>query len=705
MGTVKLTFGEWCEKYQKDIYIKQWDMEMNGGYTPDSLSYGSTKKIHWKCEKGHRWVVSVNNRTSVKDSNCPYCSGKKLLKGENDLQTLYPDIAKEWDWKLNGNKPSDYFGNSNYKVHWVCAKGHKYEAKINDRTKSKGTGCPYCAGNKVLVGFNDLQTLFPELEKEWDYEKNNRDIETISAHSGYKAWWICANNHSYLAKVNDRTKSKGTGCPYCANRKVLIGYNDLFTTEPQLKAEWNYDRNLEYSPTKLTAGSSKKVWWKCKYGHEWQANIYSRASGCSCPFCAGEKTIIGENDLQTVYPEIAREWNYNKNELIKPFEIMPNSGKEYWWKCKRGHEWMATPNNRVSLHTGCPVCSQELHTSFPEQAILYYISKYEDVINRYVIEKNEVDIYLPDYHIGIEYDGIFYHSSLEAKERELRKDEYLHKADIVLIRVKEAEQDIQDQKNIIYRNLKRKDIGLENVIYKIFAKISKINGKKYEPDIDIHRDKQEIWAKYINLAKSNSLLRKYPDLAREWGYEKNNMILPEQVSVGSHKKVWWKCKQGHEWEAEIKSRVNGEGCPYCANKKVLEGYNDLQTFFPELAKEWDYNKNKKIPSQYTRFSNKKVWWRCKQGHEWEAVISKRTLGRGCPYCSNRRILKGYNDLQTKFPLVAERWDSQKNGIEANQVFPFSNKKAWWKCSCGCEWEAVINYMSRKNICPRCGKTN
>ena len=197
-------------------------------------------------------MVSVNNRTSVKDSNCPYCSGKKLLKGENDLQTLYPDIAKEWDWKLNSNKPSDYFGNSNYKVHWVCAKGHKYEAKINDRTKSKGTGCPYCA-----------------------------------------------------------------------NRKVLIGYNDLFTTEPQLKAEWNYD----------------------------------------------------------------------KNGLIKPFEIMPNSGKKYWWKCKRGHEWMATANNRVSLHTGCPVCSRELHTSFPEQAILYYISKYEDVINRYIIEKNEVDIY------------------------------------------------------------------------------------------------------------------------------------------------------------------------------------------------------------------------------------------------------------------------------------------------------------------------
>lgn len=199
-------------------------------------------------------------------------------------------------------------------------------------------------------------------------------------------------------------------------------------------------------------------------------------------------------------------------------------------------------------------------------------------------------IYIPDYRIGIEYDGIFYHSSLEAKERELRKNEYLRKSDIVLIRVKETEKDIQDQDNIIYRNLKRKDLELENIIYKIFDKISKVNGKKYEPDIDINRDKQEIWAKYIFLSKSNSLLVKYPDLAREWSYEKNNMILPEQVSVGSHKRVWWKCKQGHEWEAEIKSRVNGEGCPYCANKKVLEGYNDLQTFFPELVKEWNYDK-------------------------------------------------------------------------------------------------------------------
>ena len=221
-------------------------------------------------------------------------------------------------------------------------------------------------------------------------------------------------------------------------------------------------------------------------------------------------------------------------------------------------------------------------------------------------------IYIPDYRIGIEYDGIFYHSSLEAKERELRKNEYLRKSDIVLIRVKETEKDIQDQDNIIYRNLKRKDLELENIIYKIFDKISKVNGKKYEPDIDINRDKQEIWAKYIFLSKSNSLLVKYPDLAREWSYEKNNMILPEQVSVGSHKRVWWKCKQGHEWEAEIKSRVNGEGCPYCANKKVLEGYNDLQTFFPELVKEWNYDKNKNKPSQYTRFSSKKVWWKCKQ---------------------------------------------------------------------------------------------
>lgn len=703
-GMSALTFREWCEKEGKEQYIQQWDREMNNEYTPDDFSYGSTKRIYWRCEKGHIWNVSINNRTSVEQSNCPFCSGKKLSKGYNDLETLYPNVAKEWDYELNDKIPSEYFGSSNYKVHWICVKGHRYEAKINDRTKSRGTGCPYCAGNKILIGYNDLKTLFPQFEKEWDYKKNNRHIESVSPHSGYKAWWICHNNHSYAARVSDRTKTKGTGCPYCSGRKVLQGYNDISYLFPNIAEEWDYEKNYPLTPDNVTKGKKEKFWWKCKYNHSWKATLSSRCNlKTGCPYCAGEKTIIGINDLQTLYPRIAEEWNYEKNSPIKPKEVMPNCGKKYWWRCNKGHEWEVSPNSRVSSETGCPICSKELHTSFPEQAIYYYISKYENVVNRYIIEKNEIDIFMPDYGIAIEYDGIFYHSSLEAKKREQRKNEYLQNKGIVLIRVKETEEDIPDKDNIIYRNLKNKDKGLDDIIYKVLIKVGKMTGKKYKIDIDSCRDRQEIWANYINIEKNNSIRVKYSNIVQEWNYDKNSGIIPEQVSLGSNKVIWWKCKFGHEWEATVKNRVNGNGCPYCANKKVLKGYNDLQTIFPNVAQEWNYEKNDGFPSEYTKFSGKKVWWKCKMGHEWEATICKRAQGGSCPYCSNKKVLKGYNDLQTRFPMVAQSWNYKKNTIEPSDVFPFSNKKVWWRCNCGFEWEATINSRSRGNGCPRCSR--
>ena len=106
--------------------------------------------------------------------------------------------------------------------------------------------------------------------------------------------------------------------------------------------------------------------------------------------------------------------------------------------------------------------------------------------------------------------------------------------------------------------------------------------------------------------KENSLEKLYPVLIKEWDREQNNGLKPDQVSIGSHKKVHWKCAKGHKYEADIKHRVNGTGCPYCANKKVLAGFNDLATLLPELAKQWDYDNNgDEKPTQYTREFPKK----------------------------------------------------------------------------------------------------
>jgi DNA-directed RNA polymerase subunit RPC12/RpoP len=109
------------------------------------------------------------------------------------------------------------------------------------------------------------------------------------------------------------------------------------------------------------------------------------------------------------------------------------------------------------------------------------------------------------------------------------------------------------------------------------------------------------------------------------------------VMPNSGIKVWWKCSKGHEWNATINHRNQGHGCPYCAGQKVLKGYNDLQTANPDLAKEWNYEKNGNLtPEIFTANSGIKVWWRCAKNHEWQAIIANRNRGRGCPYCSGRK---------------------------------------------------------------------
>lgn len=111
----------------------------------------------------------------------------------------------------------------------------------------------------------------------------------------------------------------------------------------------------------------------------------------------------------------------------------------------------------------------------------------------------------------------------------------------------------------------------------------------------------------------NSLEVINPDLCKEWNYKRNKNLHPKMFTANSGEKVWWICKNNHEWEAVIGSRNNGRKCPICTNRKLQIGFNDLKTLFPELAKEWDYERNMDLsPKEITKCSGKKVWWQCKK---------------------------------------------------------------------------------------------
>ena len=123
--------------------MKEWHPSLNFGFNPQNFSYGSNKKVWWKCHKGHEFEMRIVERT-IRTASCPECSGRKVGE-DNCLQNLFPSIADEWDETKNGDlTPRDFTSGSNFKAWWICPFGHSYQTQIKSRTRSKSK-CPKCS--------------------------------------------------------------------------------------------------------------------------------------------------------------------------------------------------------------------------------------------------------------------------------------------------------------------------------------------------------------------------------------------------------------------------------------------------------------------------------------------------------------------------------------------------------------------------------
>lgn len=611
--------------------LKEWDYSKNI-ITPKEIKAGSGTKVWWKCSLGHSWSASPNHRT--KGRGCPICANKVVLLGYNDLTTLKPNIASEWDYEKNGEKtPANYTVRSGERVWWKCKRNHSWEAVIASRTGNKYVGCPYCSGLLPIEGETDLLTTNPELISEWNYEKNTLlTPNMVKAGSSDKVWWICDKGHEWQAVISSRTVNE-SGCPFCSGRYAIRGENDLMSVDSPLLKEWNYDRNGRLTPSDFKEHSARKIWWKCKKGHEWCSSISDRSRGDGCPYCSGKRVLVGFNDLAHINPYIAKEWNYEKNGNKIPQKYTCKSGIKVWWKCEKGHEWKTSISNR-SRGDGCPKCNSGIRTSFPEQAIYFYVKKiYPDAVNRctdVLPNGMEIDIFIPSINVGIEYDGSVWHESDKALEKEVKKYIECKRNDIFLIRVKEKGGNARENSCDV---MLRIDDSFNNEAYSsLFMQLSKYI--KIPNEIDVKNDRVHIQENYKTEIKNKSFGSKYADLVVEWDSEKNGMLTPYMFSSNSGERIWWKCCKNHSWQTTISTRAKGSGCPYCSGRYAIKGENDLQTLRPEIASEWNYNKNGKLlPCEFKSQSNKKVWWKCKEGHEWEAIIANRTRrGDGCPVC-------------------------------------------------------------------------
>ena len=265
---------------------EQWS-EKNLPLTIRDISYGSNKPVWWKGPCGHEWQASPHSRTGGNPSDCPYCSGNRILPGFNDLKSRSPELAKEWSERNLPLTPDKVTPFSNRRVWWKGRCGHEWYALISSR--SDGHGCPYCETHRYLKGFNDFETLYPELSKEWSDKNVVKPNEVTSKKSGLFLWNCKSCGAEYKAWISSRIS--GSGCPYCSGRLIKRDLNSLAVTHPDIAAEWDTEKNGSLTPDSVGAGSKKIVWWHTRCGHEWKSRIYDRTVlNIPCPKCEQEFT-------------------------------------------------------------------------------------------------------------------------------------------------------------------------------------------------------------------------------------------------------------------------------------------------------------------------------------------------------------------------------------------------------------------------------
>ena len=511
--------------------------------------------------------------------------------------------------------------------------------------------------NVVKPGINDLETYCKKnnieyILKEWDYSNNNGMLPSeITYGSQQMINWICEKKHPFPQKVYART-SQLQRCPYCTGKKVWPGDNDLMTKYPQLAKEWS--PNNKISPSQVNPGTNDSYEWICsKCGHIWFAKVSNRTRNKSgCPACAGQVVVKGKNDLASQFPQIAAEWDWTKNTK-SPDEYTAKCRKPAYWICPVcGYGYQKLIQSRTVQNQGCQKCARRLQTSFPEQAVFFYVKRSfpdaESGCKTALDSKHELDIYIPSKKIGIEYDGARWHKSSLVNDE--KKYEACKQAGIFLIRIREAslqeEKSIADKTIISNYNQGKKLENLDTALRELFQFL------KIKQDIDFVKDDIEIQEQYKKL-KKNSAGALFPELIKEWYQEENGAITLFMLSPSDKTKYSWKCsKCGKIWKTSVGHRTRGENCRDCGYKIVGEKISkhrikkngSLDERFPEIAKEWDYTNNEGVfPSEVAANSNRERWWICPKGHpSYPARVADRTQKKtGCPRCApnhSRKVL-------------------------------------------------------------------
>ena len=341
------------------------------------------------------------------------------------------------------------------------------------------------------------------------------------------------------------------------------------------------------------------------------------------------------------HPALQSQWIAEKN-TADPAAIPMSARDKLWWCCEKGHQWQASPDSRARGGHNCPYCTAQL--VLPGET---------DLATR---NPDKLRLWHPEKNLPLTPSDVGPGSRRKVWWR--------------------CEENHEWQASV-------------------YSVVGSNSGCPYCSGL-------------MAIPGKTDLATRNPAAASLWDFRRNAPLTPSTILPGSKVKAWWKCERGHSWQTYVYSvALDGCGCPYCAGKKAIPGETDLATLCPEVMDQWDYLKNGDLdPGSMLPSSHEKVWWRCERNHAWLAAPYSRTKikGSGCPYCTGRKVLPGFNDLATLKPGLAEQWYQPLNGpLTPADVTLGSNKKVWWRCSEHHVWQAFIYARTKKNgtDCPVC----
>ncbi len=556
--------------------VKYWSN--SNGYSLQNITYGVLEIAQWKCPEDpmHVWKMPISEFCRRK-LNCPFCAVKPVPVIKQ-LISKRPELAAEWDFTANlPLSPTTIAWNADRSVFWICKEDSEHRWRSNLRARAaRGERCPFCEAKDLPLS-ESLDTHSPAISKLWDAAaKSNYGLSprTIRASSTVVITWYCPRGHRDLLSVQTKLEI-GEKCRVCVRTSGPRELQTLASKYPQIAKQWDAEKNPNFTADEVRAGSSLTAWWLCERGHSWNCPISQRtASDSGCPFCSGA-ALSEERSLAVVCPQIAMEWHSGRNAPLKPTDVFPTTDLRVWWSCNVEADHVWEASIRERTAA---------LTGCPFCA------------GQKVCSSNSLFTMYPG---------------------------------------------LASQWHPTRNSLTPSDIYAFSTI-KVWWRCHLFSEHEWEaaPGVRVREGTGCPQCLWVCNDPRNSLPACHPELLPEWHTERNDPIRPEHINRSSSKKVWWKCSldSQHEWEATVTNRAyHKSGCPACAGRMVTEK-NCLQSTHPNLAEEWDMERNSPLtPTEITFGSHKRVHWICARNeyHRWQTTPNQRTSNStGCPHCAN-----------------------------------------------------------------------